>query len=93
MNDTVIPMRVINRDAKVTITIGTDMIERVQLALSTLLDGRDTTDLATRITAGTATEPWEQSVVALSSLLQHIYQVAETAGQTTTRDFDIMSLS
>lgn len=70
----------ISRDAVITFSIGTVSISHLQLALSLLTKGLDTTGLTERITSGTVSEPTEVAVIGLSNILRHLYTLAEQQG-------------
>lgn len=95
MNDTTeVPGKVpyLNKDAIVSISIGTNSISHIQLALSLLTKDRNMDGIGDRITSGTVTEPAEIAIVGLSAILAEIYKVGQSTGQISYREFSVNDL-
>lgn len=90
--NTKITVPCLKEDAIVTIKLGTGYIQYLQVALNTILKDKDTTGLQEKLKENAKLEDWEQSAVALTQLLQHIFKLAEEQGLIIEKEIDIMSL-
>lgn len=78
--------------AQVQLTIGSQCVQHIQLALSQLMSGHSTEGIGDRIAAGTVSDPREVAIVGLSNLLATIYKVAQDTNQVVMRPLDISGL-
>lgn len=85
-----IKVPVLQKSALVTITLGSRIITDIQGALAYMVEGKSQQELQAikeHITAGTLT-PWESSCVALTRLLQVIYDAAKENGMLDYRSLE-----
>ena len=95
MSDTqYIKVPVLKKEANISLTIGTQVVQDLQLALTVILEGRDTKDLPKKIADNTISEHWEQAAVSLSGFIHYLYSIAEKDGNVQYREMsaeDIVS--
>jgi len=79
---------VLKRDAKITITVGAQMIQALQgLSVQIMNDHQDQADaLRAKLENKQQLEPWEHTVVVLTQFLKAVGEQAEKEGQIYYKD-------
>lgn len=86
--DTTTQIPYLRKDSIIQVSLGTEMVNRLQQVLAHVIEGHSQVDMdaiGEHVKAGTL-QPWESSAITLSQLLQSVLEIANATNCIDYRD-------